>query len=66
MDCNQGARWIPIEDWLSRRQTQERPGVPLGFVTPAARNEILALRRKKSGPGVSHHSSAMPRHQRTA
>jgi hypothetical protein len=66
MDRIEEGRWIPIEDWLSRRQAPQCPRVPLGFDTPAARDEILALRRKKSGPGVSHHSSAMPRHQRTA
>ena len=67
MDGNLGARWIPIEDWLSRRQDLDPlRGVPLGFMTPAEGEEILALRRKKSGPGVSHHSYTLPRHRRPA
>lgn len=67
MDGNLGARWIPIEDWLSRRQEQNSgQGMPLGFMTPAEREEILALRRKKSGPGVSHHSNSLPHHRRSA
>jgi hypothetical protein len=52
----QGTEWVSIEAWFgSRSRDETRVGRSLGLTTPATPDEILALRRRKSGPGVSHH-----------
>ena len=59
--------WMTAEEWLSRRQEERARAVAArGPETPATPQEILALRRRKSGPGVSHHPIALPRHHCSA
>lgn len=65
MDRSQdhGARWVSIDEWVAARTALELgPTIPqpLGVMTPASQEEILAMRRRKSGPGVSHHTTLPP------
>ena len=61
------SRWVPAEEWLALRQEERaRAAAAQGPETPATPQEILALRRRRSGPGVSHHPIAFPRHRCSA
>lgn len=64
-----GTRWVSIDEWIGIRAVQrDRQRAPLGMMTPATQDEILAMRRRKSGPGVSHHTTLPPhlRNRRSA
>lgn len=68
---NHGVAWVSIDDWIAARTVMElnpRATRASGMMTPASQDEILTMRRRKSGPGVSHHAVMPPhlRHRNTA
>lgn len=61
------AHWVSIEEWLTRRSDDlSTPDRSIEVTTAASPAEILRERRKKSGPGVSHHTNTIPRHRYSA
>lgn len=60
------SRWMTIEDWLTPlTEPPSTLGIRPEVSTAAERDEILALRRRSWGSGVSHRSDAAPRHRVT-
>jgi hypothetical protein len=65
-DCD-GGRWLPVGEWLDRKNEQRLRtlGTP-DIMASVSRAEVLKQRRRKTGPGASHHPDTVPRHRGTA